>query len=54
MFFRLSLSVTSRLYATHDFPLLLTNLIDKAPWLRIEKDTSKLQFTGELDIYKSN
>jgi hypothetical protein len=31
----------------------LTNLVDGAPWTRIEKDGSKLQYTGEkYDFYK--
>ncbi|XP_065332009.1 zinc finger MYND domain-containing protein 10 isoform X1 [Cloeon dipterum] len=39
----LSLSLTTRMFSTHDVPLLLCSLIDEQPWIR-EKNGEKLQF----------
>lgn len=39
----LTLSATSRLYTTHDIPLLMTNLLQIAPWKRINPKTNITQ-----------
>lgn len=39
----LALSAVSRLFTTHDIPLLMTNLIQTAPWKRINAKTNIVQ-----------
>ncbi|KAL0276643.1 UNVERIFIED_CONTAM: hypothetical protein PYX00_004172 [Menopon gallinae] len=39
----LTLSAVSRLYTTHDVPMLMTNLIQMAPWKRINHRTNIVQ-----------
>ncbi|XP_059485616.1 zinc finger MYND domain-containing protein 10 [Neocloeon triangulifer] len=49
---KLSLSVTTRIYNTHDFPLLLCNLIESKPWIK-EENGQKMQFTDGYWYKKS-